>query len=421
MAASNKIIPSGGYNNVAMEYLTPQTSSKTIEVSNDENYPSSGSLIARFDGANSQFDCNAFGTMSGSDLTFTGNIIPEANATRSLGSSSRYYLASYVKFMSGDINSGASAAGSSISDATQLGTWYSQVTSGTASQGVKLSTSAPVGGTQVVRNNVSANSIKVYPPDGSTTFTIWGVTLSAGAAIDLPFGVTLECRKITSTAWHVTMENDRNTLVHVGTTSGSSGAYVATSNRFIGTLYAGLAITLIANHTNSGASTLNLDSTGAVAIRTKRDGSVALGSNAMLANGVYELVYDGSVWRLMSDDEGIKSWSPSYTGSGSLTYTLVTTQVGQYRRIGNLCYWWLRATGTVGGTGTSINVSAPEGISVLNGDVAMATILTDGTTVAGYFSYNSTANTIVFTRLDAANWGTGSGRLVFAMGVFEVD
>lgn len=53
MPATNPLTPKSSYNNVKIEYLTPQTS-KNIYVADNANYPSSGSSYFTFDGTNRQ-------------------------------------------------------------------------------------------------------------------------------------------------------------------------------------------------------------------------------------------------------------------------------------------------------------------------------------------------------------------------------
>jgi hypothetical protein len=85
--------------------------------------------------------------------------------------------------------------------------------------------------------------------------------------------------------WH----KDTNGSV---TSSGSSNAYVIAANQTLSAYYNGLDITFQANHTNTGASTVNVDSVGAVAI--EKDGSVALTGGEILSGNKYRIVHDGT-------------------------------------------------------------------------------------------------------------------------------
>jgi len=79
------------------------------------------------------------------------------------------------------------------------------------------------------------------------------------------------------------------------TSGGSSNAYTITSDSVaaISSAYAaGMMFMLKANHTNSGAATLNVDGVGAVAIKTSDGGDVVAGD--IVANGLYLLAYNST-------------------------------------------------------------------------------------------------------------------------------
>lgn len=79
------------------------------------------------------------------------------------------------------------------------------------------------------------------------------------------------------------------------TCAGSSNAYTITSDAAaaISTAYgAGMMFMLKANHTNTGAATLNVDSVGAVAIKTSDGGDVVAGD--IVSGGLYLLAYNAT-------------------------------------------------------------------------------------------------------------------------------
>lgn len=78
-------------------------------------------------------------------------------------------------------------------------------------------------------------------------------------------------------------------------TGGSSNAYTLTTNSGLSALADGVRIHIVANHSNTGAATINVDSLGAQSIRkVDATGEVALGSGDMVANGHYILEWDES-------------------------------------------------------------------------------------------------------------------------------
>ena len=75
-----------------------------------------------------------------------------------------------------------------------------------------------------------------------------------------------------------------------GTVGGSANAITVTSLSTYQVLEAGIQIKFKASAANTGATTLNLDSLGAKAVRLK--GDTALSAGHIAANGLYDLVYD---------------------------------------------------------------------------------------------------------------------------------
>lgn len=89
--------------------------------------------------------------------------------------------------------------------------------------------------------------------------------------------------------------------------SGSANTYVITPSPAISAYEEGQRFVFRATNANSGASTLNVNGLGAIAIQTP-DG-VALASGAIVSGGYYEVVYDANAtpdrWVLMSPPSAI--------------------------------------------------------------------------------------------------------------------
>ena len=90
--------------------------------------------------------------------------------------------------------------------------------------------------------------------------------------------------------WH---ENINTSI----STTGSGNAYVLDA-KGTQTLFDGLVIGFDANHANTGASTLNVDSTGVKNILKHND--VALASGDIEANQKVIVIYDGTSWQMIS-------------------------------------------------------------------------------------------------------------------------
>ena len=80
-----------------------------------------------------------------------------------------------------------------------------------------------------------------------------------------------------------------------GADSGTANTYAVTLSP-APSLVAGSTVTVKIAHTNTGASTLNVNSGGAVAIQ--KNGGLALVGGELQAGGIYEFVYDGTQFQM---------------------------------------------------------------------------------------------------------------------------
>jgi hypothetical protein len=91
-------------------------------------------------------------------------------------------------------------------------------------------------------------------------------------------------------------------VVFAGTASGASGTYAVTNSppypSAASAYRTGQIYTFLANHTNPGASTLNVDGKGAKAIT--KDGAAALSANDILVGQVVSVLYDGVNFQLIT-------------------------------------------------------------------------------------------------------------------------
>lgn len=101
--------------------------------------------------------------------------------------------------INGQTKSSISAAGSTISDATQLTASQNLLSTVSSGQGVLL----PNGmvNDQVEIYNGGSNAVKVYPPNSTQNIN----QLSAGTAITLNVNTAAYFRKVTTTQWIVVM------------------------------------------------------------------------------------------------------------------------------------------------------------------------------------------------------------------------
>jgi hypothetical protein len=123
------------------------------------------------------------------------------------------------------------------------------------------------------------------------------------------------------------------------------------------------------------------------------------------ANLIQEPIYESRVL----------DWTPVYGGTGSLTYTSVTTAQAKYQMNSGKILVILDATGTTGGT-TSHSVTSTLPFTVV-GEQPIGGTVRDAATGQSIGAVSSTfGNQIFFRRYDAVNWGLGTGRVVRGTG-----
>lgn len=110
-----------------------------------------------------------------------------------------------------------------------------------------------------------------------------------------------------------TAENLRMNINQYAADSGSANAYACAPSPAATAYTAGMVVRLKAANTNSGASTVNVNSLGAKTIKCVVAGAVAdLKANDIQANDVLTLVYDGTYFQLAGR---VRSWDFVSTGN----------------------------------------------------------------------------------------------------------
>ena len=139
------------------------------------------------------------------------------------------------------------------------------------------------------------------------------------------------------TIWNLQTAPANSTLVYTGSgsTTGTANAQILATVAPSGfSLQYGDIVTFTAGNTNTGAATINVESTGAVTIKKKNTsgGLVDLASGDLTSGNVYQIIYDGTYWELNSQSfpapstffqvannlsEGVASTMRSNLGLGS--------------------------------------------------------------------------------------------------------
>lgn len=106
--------------------------------------------------------------------------------------------------------------------------------------------------------------------------------------------------------------------------SGSANAYIATYSPAPTSLVTGQHYPFIANFTNTGAATLNVNSLGAKALLKR--GSTAVGANDINSGAVIDTVYDGTYFQIVSQlsSSGVGTVTSVATNNGITGGTITT-------------------------------------------------------------------------------------------------
>ena len=110
------------------------------------------------------------------------------------------------------------------------------------------------------------------------------------------------------------------------------------------------------------------------------------------------------------------SWQPTYTATGSMTFTTVTTTQAVYKISGENVMVSIDVNGTTGGTASyAVQISAPITMNTakMAGVPYLPCYIIDSTKPGGYLRYAAASfDGIQAERLAEDNWGLGSGRYI---------
>ncbi len=119
------------------------------------------------------------------------------------------------------------------------------------------------------------------------------------------------------------------------------------------------------------------------------------------------------------EENRLFSYTPTYSASGSMTFTSVTTSLGVYTIRGSTCWHHIDSTGTTGGVAsTSLIYSLPVVATSSLGTLGGAIIAEAGTT--GGFAFLNTITQGGASRYDNANLGLGANRRFRVNAVYSI-
>lgn len=132
--------------------------------------------------------------------------------------------------------------------------------------------------------------------------------------------------------------------------TGATNAYVATLTPAPSAYVAGMTLAFVPTNSNTGASTINVNSLGSVAIVSQ--GGVALGAGQLIAGAVTFLVYDGTRFRIIFPPQVYTGFG---TDTGSVNAYVVTLPFASASYFVGMTVTFVPANGNTGGSTLNVN------------------------------------------------------------------
>lgn len=208
-----------------------------------------------------------------------------------------------------------------------------------------------------------------------------------------------------------------NAYLWGGTSGGSGVAYTITLAPAVTSLVTGMTVMFKSDKANTGNATLQVNATSATAIKTTTGFDVH--ENYFDTDTIVTCTWDGTNWITTNTPCGFASWTPTYAGSGSMTYTSVTTTTAVYQANGSNCTFFLDAVGTTGGTPSTSLLATPP-IAAVQQDLFAARTDDGGATVTAGGTISSGLTYIEVFKNDVSNYSSGSGRAMKISGSYRI-
>lgn len=178
--------------------------------------------------------------------------------------------------------------------------------------------------------------------------------------------------------------NDARTYSNYAADSGVVNAYAITLSGITTTYTAGLRVQFKAVNANTGAATLDVNNQGAKNI-VLADGT-ALATNAILANSIVDVIYDGTSFQLLNDAGGPNERVGDLTVTGNLSVTGTTALTGNLTA-GNVSLTLANVTTANIGTANVVTTNGQD--ASYSGNVAISGNTTIATSISGVIKATS--------------------------------
>lgn len=181
------------------------------------------------------------------------------------------------------------------------------------------------------------------------------------ATADLPMGAFKHTNVANATArnnYAAVGQVQDGDFIWLGTAGGTATALTASATPDITAYKAGQKFRLITASGSTGstatAHTLAIDGLPSPKNIVNNEDSTNPTLGTWVAGALMELVYDGTNFRITNDPGGMLTWTPTVTGSGSMTISSVVVQEARYRKRGKNMTIWVDLVFTTGGTASTL-------------------------------------------------------------------
>lgn len=207
--------------------------------------------------------------------------------------------------------------------------------------------------------------------------------------------------------------------IWLGTTAGTATAQTASATPAITAYKAGqkfrmkIGASLGSTGSTATAHTLNVNSLGAKNIVNNEDGTnPTIGT--WVGGALMEVIYDGTNFVIDNDPGGWLAYTPTVTGTASMTISGLTISHAQYRKRGKVIHLQYAMNFTTGGTASSgIIVTFPVNCVYSGVGVVSMGASYDVAWSVGHISFNSASDLVHYKDITStANWNLAAGKYI---------
>lgn len=128
-----------------------------------------------------------------------------------------------------------------------------------------------------------------------------------------------------------------------------------------------------------------------------------------------------SVYRKLTNDLKTKTFTdftPTLSGSGSMTISSPSITVARYAAIGELIFVEVAASFTIGGT-PDLSVKFDLPLAASGGCIINGCVVDGGNELSGFALLTASSATVSVRRYDGSNWNSGASREIRLSGVYR--